>query len=1792
MKRYVHIALIAACLAIIPLLSSAFTTGSSSVFSIRNQNPSQIDIRFNLPQWQLNKLQDKSQQQKVSIPETPYLFIDEEETLPIFSTMIAIPNQGGVSLQVLGDTSNILSNIDLEHRQLIVRDIQERSGNLYPQMKVVISEPAIIRDVRIVTLNIYPFQYDPYAKELNVSEQLDIRLSYDDMPSVNELSTSSTLTKSFVDVYRGMILNYDSIVQRTNALGEPVILIIYANSSDTTYQAALNELMLLKKQRGYRVYSASTATAGTSNTQIKSYIQNAYNNWTDKPDYIILVGDIGGTFAVPTYYSSGSYGEGDYPYTHLAGADNLGDAYIGRISISSAVEFSTYVAKVMSLEKNVSLTDTTWIDKMLLVGDQSSSGISTVYTNQYIKNVSSEIHPDYNYTEIYAAPFSTAMTQALTQGVSVFNYRGYLGMSGWSPPSSPLNGYKLYHGVVITCATGSFAGNATTETMIRSGTSAGLGGAITAVGMATTATHTPMNNCLDVGIFHGIYPLGMRNMGAPVLVGKLYLNSIYGISNPSQAVFFAQICNLMGDPTVPIYVGIPKAFNPIHPSSLINGATNMEVVARNADNQVVPGAVLTLTNSGTLHLIQVADANGRVVFDLPTGLTGSVTVMVNHEGYKPYSSVVNISATGGLVLNGIIIDDDTNGNSNGNNNQVINPGETIEFKMYLKNTSTTLVTTASGEISTNDPYISMQVSRIGFGSIAVGASTANTSPARFYVSPDCPENHRVIFTASGSCTIGFWSAVIPVTIRAGSLVYDSHTAMGAAGNIINSGNSYNFTVSLTNTGFASLSGLNATLRSYETFVSVVDSLGSYNSISPSQTLANTGNTFNINVSGQAINGMVAPMQLILSNTGGFYQQIAFSITIGSVSLTDPLGQDQYGYFIFDDGDTEYTQCPVYNWIGIAPAEGGSGTALSLTDPGVSSDEGDQVGAVSIQTVNLPFAFTFYGRSYTQASISSNGFIAFGSTSNSDWRNWRLPGPGGPNPMVAVFWDDLQLNTGSYVYTYYNATQHYYVVEWYNVISGYDRVTPQTFQAILYDPVYYPTGSGDGQIKLQYKVFNNIDEGSGDSHPHGNYATIGIKDHNGTVGLEYTFNNQYPTAAKPLSNLSALLITTKPFISQNAHLNVEELLVFDSNEDGFLEAGESANLSVRLGNLGMSSAQNVSVTLSESSAYASLTNNQITYANIDGLSSGFGNSFATLSVATNCPDNHTIAISVSISCSTGSWNYPVYVTVHKPTVVEDNRIIDDATANNNGVLDPGESATLVYVLHNESAVDIQNVNVAFTESSPYLSFNPTSHLISYIPAGMKYQLRVPLTITASCPVGTSIPVSVAITSQNGSPASASWNLMIGLTTMTYDFEASNGSFVATNNPAPGWEWGTSTYSGAYSGTKVWGTVLAGQYGNNATYELVSPAFTITANSSLSFYHRYEIEPNYDGGQIQISTNNGQSWSLLTPTGGYPHNNLPALSGPGYHNVLNTWTQVTAPLNTYSGQTVKFKWLFKTDNSVTRNGWFIDNVSVSNTTGTSTSGRVNGTLYVNGQISGDQDALIKAGSYIVKPNTNGSYSMLLPAGSYTVEAIKSGCSTNQLNVNVVAGATVSNTNPQLQYLSIPQNLSWKVLGALVSLRWSPVSGTGFSGYNIYERKGTQAWQLVQNTTQTSYQRTVETNTFYSYRIHAVYNGFESLASQSINVNYQDQSNDVQPASPQSIDISRSGQQNTITWNPVTQDDLGNGISVWEYRIYAGSQPGFTCSQATLIGTSQTTSFVHNSPTDKIFYKVRAVLGFVEF
>jgi hypothetical protein len=172
-----------------------------------------------------------------------------------------------------------------------------------------------------------------------------------------------------------------------------------------------------------------------------------------------------------------------------------------------------------------------------------------------------------------------------------------------------------------------------------------------------------------------------------------------------------------------------------------------------------------------------------------------------------------------------------------------------------------------------------------------------------------------------------------------------------------------------------------------------------------------------------------------------------------------------------------------------------------------------------------------------------------------------------------------------------------------------------------------------------------------------------------------------------------------------------------------------------------------------------------------------------------------------------------------------------------------------------------------------------------------------------------------------------------------FEADDGGWIGDGD----WQWGepTSGPSAAYNGTNVWATILDGDYHDNADDSLITPYYTIDSNdATFTFYHWYNFESSFDGGNLSISTDNGTTWELLTPENGYPDDNVTGLDGdPGYSNQSADWEQAVFPVGEYMGQAVKFMFRFGTDGSVERAGWYIDAVVLN---GGTSYGNVEGQL----------------------------------------------------------------------------------------------------------------------------------------------------------------------------------------------------------------------------------------------------------
>ncbi len=1706
-------------MSVVSILFAATIQPEDKPLRVVSQDAETIKLQLRVPELQIEDT-GKSVFKALSMPGASVTAETGYPELPVFSAWIAIPPKGDIEIKVTG--GEVITKQGLVPKPVFATEEQETSfaynraayssASLYPANSYSYSQPQIMRDFRVVQITLNPVQYIAETQELKIQKQLEVEIEIKDRPGSNEMENYNGYSYAFTNLYESMIANFAYYRDAMMAPQSARILLIYGNNTDAIFIAKLNEFITWKRQKGYEVNIASTVETGGSSTQaIHNYIQDQYDNVSTRPDFIILLGDTNGSYTIPTYTEQlSSYGgKGDYPYTFLVGNDYLGDAFIGRISAENLSQLDVLFTKIYAMEKNINVSGNAgaWLNKMLLIGDTSQSGISTIYVNKFIKEMAKRTNPDYTFLENYSSGFASYINSGINQGVSFFNYRGWIGMSGWDPSNSLINGNKLPHSTILTCGTGNFENDtATTESFIRLGTSAAPAGAITAIGMSTSGTHTTFNNCLNAGIYDGIFTYGMRSMGEALLNAKLYIKKVYGSVHDNEANYFAHWCNLMGDPTVEVFTQIPDIFNLNCADSLALGSNLLDVEVTDSFGAGVENATVTLFSFGQNIIVGTGftDSEGKATINISGGMLNELTVTVSKHNYKPLQKVVSIDSNGSLVyLSKMIIDDGTNG-SYGNGDSFATAGETIALNLEIKNTTAAAIPSTTALLSADDPYITILNSESSFGAINSNATLWSNSVFTFSIVNNLPAQHSVRFTLElTTADRNVYTIVFHTVIYNALPIVHSYIVTAGGNNFLDPGETGLLSLTIKNNSIAPVFDLYGELSSLNDLLTVSDSTSYVGSIL-GNSLGNTLEGFTVFARPLLIPGMQMPLRLHLYNEWGFDQYTEFNIQIGQVNSHTPLGPDAYGYFIYDQTDTAYPDCPVYNWIEINPSLGGAGTKITaFSDPGSSNDEGDQTGAVTLQQINLPFTFPFYGIDYNQITVCVNGFIVMGVTENGEFRNYHLPGGYGPSPMLAPFWDDLCLLSDAGIYQYYDSQNHYLIIEYYKMRNGYNRSSLETFEVIFYDPVFYPTSMGQGMVKFQYQDFNNVDIGQGGYPPtHGNFSTIGIKDHTNTVGLEYSFNNQYANAAAPITNSSALLITTAPVLYESPFLILNEVIINDANFNQITEPGETIELGIELMNIGLSPATQVQLTAFCTSEYAVLMNAYSTYSNISGDSTEVNKTPITLQIDANCPDGAEILINLHISISGNIWDFPVYLTVHKPDIQYSGMYMNDSiSGNGNGLIDPGETLDLIVNFVNHTPVSATNISGTISCLSEFVTIHNSSCIISSLPAGAISQAVYNISISPNVIVGNNLTFYLTYLADLTGIHNEQLVLSVGTTGMNADFENNNGNFVP-NPSSNGWEWGVSTVAGAHSGTKIWGTRLNSPYPNNANYQLTTPTVYIGTNFMLEFWHYYNTEASYDGGNVKISTNGGTTWTLITPEGGYPASNLGVLNGPGYDGNSSGWVFARFNLSGYANQNVQFRFTFASDGGVTGDGWFIDDVR---TTGfVEFAGNVSGTV-----ISGNSDIdfskvnVQNSNSWITHPDPEGHYSIYLPIGVHSLSAFADGYLTS-----TSAEITLSLANPSAQqdfylgYFAPATGLTVSVSNSILTLSWNPpeLSEYPLSHYEIFRRTNAGAFASVDITALPLYTETFETlGTDYYYYVVCVYEQGCSLPSEIIHYQY---------------------------------------------------------------------------------------------
>ena len=157
----------------------------------------------------------------------------------------------------------------------------------------------------------------------------------------------------------------------------------------------------------------------------------------------------------------------------------------------------------------------------------------------------------------------------------------------------------------------------------------------------------------------------------------------------------------------------------------------------------------------------------------------------------------------------------------------------------------------------------------------------------------------------------------------------------------------------------------------------------------------------------------------------------------------------------------------------------------------------------------------------------------------------------------------------------------------------------------------------------------------------------------------------------------------------------------------------------------------------------------------------------------------------------------------------------------------------------------------------------------------------------------------------------------------DIESGTANWTTTSSGSTSW---ATQNTVSNSGTTAW---FAPDNSSIGTANLdLSFEVGLDSGSEVAFYHRYDTEANWDGGQVFISTNQGLKWTDLGPkmtTNGY--NSVIFNSIPGFSGNSNGFIKTVIDLDEYSGENVLIRFRMNCDQAVGGNGWWIDDFAVS-------------------------------------------------------------------------------------------------------------------------------------------------------------------------------------------------------------------------------------------------------------------------
>ena len=877
----------------------------------------------------------------------------------------------------------------------------------------------------------------------------------------------------------------------------------------------LGDFVAFKNSQGFDVDVIPLSEAGESADAIKITIANKL---AEDPmlEYVLLIGDVDGFAEFPSFYYGPENDVSDQKYTHILGNDNIPDVFIGRLSIDSLSDFAVVLAKTIKYTRDPLAFNSDWLDRGLIVAGNYSNTYPIPITPKWTSYWLRDELLDYGYSQVdtifyppvqQGAPY---IIESIDNGVGIVNYRGWGDANGWHYPEFHVddvndlnNGWLTPVFMSYVCNSNDFANNVDpclSEAVLRGGTPTVPKGGVAFIGPSDLHTSTKFNNVINAYMYDAMLNQSVVELGPAMQAGQSGLLIEFPAQNGADEAqeFYAHVYNILGDPSLQVYLDTPNQFV-IDVSDVHANDGFIDLTVTDLSGVLVNNAVVSIMNADEFLVKGMTDNEGRFLSSVKVSGVSQLEVYANKGGFiQGHTSALIQSESSDFSISNITVQSE-----NGSNKPAL--GELINFTLELENNSGSSTNAFTGEIVFSNGVepnsFSVDVSAIASG----GIESLNSIEFSCYSASVGNTIHGQLNDQNGNTICEF---VIEVELPVFNVSFENSS--------INPNSDIETILSVSNFSGGTYQNIwieiSALSEGADVTINSTSNLSS--NFAPFSTTSN-GTNYEIAIGDVSYGSDITFLVEFVKNGHSiFSQEVPLHIEPPSDNI--PVAPNNYGYWAYDDTDAGFDETPTFDWIELDPNYGGNnGTYYQLGDD-------------AHENIELPFTFKYHGIDYNQITVSSNGWTSFEPCYIDYFWNMSIPMYMGPKAMLAPFSDDLEtidtnnddeIDVWIKVFTWYDEENGRFIIEWSRALNGYDEVTEETFEIILYDQNAMPTESGDGVIEFQYLEIQDVDVTK-------NYSTVGIESPTKNYGIQYVFNNVYSPGAAPLANERVIRFTTE------------------------------------------------------------------------------------------------------------------------------------------------------------------------------------------------------------------------------------------------------------------------------------------------------------------------------------------------------------------------------------------------------------------------------------------------------------------------------------------------------------------------------------------------------------------------------------------------------------------------------------------------------------------------------------------